>query len=230
MFGQETSPITPIGNVERSPTLSEINLWNKAEKLRDRCVLWSYLLRLQYSNIVKTAKFAVNKIEFSEDELPSLENRMKASLVDIENLRRIHCEVNGMNLGVSPNEKNDLDIVQPAPMTIGALWVPVAIGSVIIVGIIARWAYLEKEVKEISDKFNGILRRADQSLCSDPKSPMCQSWKTTKANGGYTKNETLIDSIKHSISGIGSSAATGIGFGLAVAVILFAISNLRRRS
>jgi hypothetical protein len=229
-FGQETkTPIKPVIQVERPPTSAELSLWEKAEKLKRRAVLKAFAMRLQYANVVTAAKIAAkHKLALNEPELADLEVRMQAAITEIEALRQDHCDVNGMKLGVSPSAGKDLDIVQPPSMTFGAIWIPIAIGAVVVAGIIARWAYLETEVQTISDKFNGVLRRADEALCADPSSPMCQDWEATKSGGGYVQNETLIDSVKKAVKTVGGFAGKGIGIGLAVAIPLLMMIYLPR--
>ena len=230
-FGQEApAPSSPVIQTDRSPTSGELAVWAQAEKAKERSILKAYLVRLQYSNLVKTAKFAAKyQIDLGEPELASLETRMQIVLADIEALRQNHCDVNGMILGVSPSAAgNDLDIVQPSQMALGLVWIPIAIGAVIVAGIIARWAYLETEVQTISDKYNGVLMRADQKLCADPTSPMCADWKATKYSGGYSKNVTLIDSVKNAVSTVGSIASKGIGLGLMLAIPVLMMLYLPR--
>lgn len=229
-FGQEI-PSTPVIHGERPPTSQELGLWEKAEFMKRRSVLKSYMVRLQYENVVRTAKFAAqNGVNLNESELPEFEVRMQAVLKEIEALRRDHCDVNGMALGVSPSASGkDLDIVRPPNLSLGAIWIPIAIGAVVVAGIIARWASLETEVQTISDKYNGVLRRADMNLCADPTSKMCTDWKAIKASGGYVQNETLIDSVKNAVTKAGSFAARGLGLGLMLAIPILMMIYLPRR-
>jgi len=231
MMGKETIPTAGVIQGERSPTSQEIALWNKAETMKRRAVLYGYMVRLQYSNLIRIAKFAKsNDISINEPDLPALEVRMLSALKAIEALRLDHCDVNGLKLGVSPSANgNDLDIVKPPTLSFGAIWIPIAIGVVIVGGIIARWAHLETEVGKISEKYNGVLRRADANLCSDPNSALCKDWEETKLSGGYAKNETLIDSVKNAVTKVGSFAAKGLGAGLLIAIPVLLMMYLPRR-
>lgn len=230
-FGQDPLPESPVIQVERAPTSNELALWDKAEKLKRRAVLKAYMVRLQFANIITAAKVAKKHgLNLNEPELPDLEQRMIVLCGKIEGLRRDHCDVNGMHLGVSPSvDGKDLDIVRPPSMSLGAIWIPIAIGAIVVAGIIARWVQLEIEVQNISDKYSGVLRRADQNLCADPSSKMCKDWKVTKASGGYVKNETLIDSVKSAITKVGSFAGKGVGIGLLLAIPVLMMLYLPRR-
>jgi len=230
-FGQETpAPAKPVIQVERPASSAELALWDKAEKLKRRVVLKAFAMRLQYANVVKAAKVAgKHKFNLEEPELADLEVRMQATITEIDALRENHCDVTGMKLGVRTSaDGKDLDIVQPPSMTFGAIWIPIAIGAVVVAGIIARWAYLETEVQTISDRFNAVLRRADEKLCADPSSPMCQDWEATKSTGGYVQNETLIDSVKKAVKTVGGFAGRGLGIGIAVAIPLLMMIYLPR--
>lgn len=222
-FGQEKPTETPVAvRFERSPTSRELELWNKAENFRRRVVLLSHAVKLQYNNVIIAAKFAKNRsVNINFSGLPEIEKRMSIALSEIEKLRLDQCDVSGMKLGISPaSDGNDLNIVRPNDISFGLAWIPIAIGAVVVAGIIARWAYLEKEVIDISEQYNGVLWRADQKLCEDPESPLCADWEATKLKGGYHKNKTLVDSIKSAVGQVGSFASKGLGIGVAIAIPL----------
>jgi hypothetical protein len=224
-FGAETEPIpaTAIVDVERPPTSHELALWERAEQLMRRCVLRGYIARLKHAQINAAIKHGLKYgTTISVPEMAELDSRLSTALDSIEQLRQQHADVNGLHLGVRLSaDGNDLDIVTPQPMAMGAIWIPIAIGiGVIVVGIIARWAYLEREVSEVTNAYNGVISRADMALCTDPDSEMCTDWKQSKTVGDYKKRDTLIDSVQGAISKIGSGAKTGLSWGLALAVPL----------
>lgn len=233
-FGQETPPKTGIPYVEgeRAPTSKELELWDKAQKAARRVNLRSYAMKMQFKNIVMVHKFALDrKITLNEPELPDLEMRMNKALTEIERLKDDMCGVNQLELGVQLSSGgNDLDIVQPESSTLSFGWIlPAVIGAVIVVGIIARWAYLEQEVSEISAQYNGILKRSDMALCENPDSDQCKAWEHAKQTGGYYKRETLIESVKSAVSTVGSVAKKGLGAGLALAIPLLLWMYMPRR-
>lgn len=230
MLGQETKQKFPLYEAERPPTPKELALWDKADKAARRTTLKAHRMRLLYQNIVQIHKFAAaRKVSLNEPDLPGLEARMLIALKEIETLKDYTCSVNQLELGVRLSEGGeDLDIIQPEPASLG--WIlPAAIGVVLVIGIIARWAFLEREVDEVSTEYNGIMKRADMALCADPGSQMCADWKHDKATGGYFKRETIIESVKNAVEKIGSGAKTGLGWGLALAVPLLLFMYLPRR-
>lgn len=237
MLGQELPSTIPFKPAERAPTAKELELWNRAQKIAKRVNLLSYILKNQFSNILFTHKFAqANKIAIDEPELPDLEKRMLAALTETEKLKDLMCEVSQLELGVRLSAKgNDLDIIDPETPAVqidGALgWViPAVLGAVIVVGIIARWAYLEGEQDEIIARYNGILKRSDIALCGvDPHSKQCQDWENAKSTGGYYKRETIIDSVKSAVSTAGKITGKGLGIGLSLAIPLLAWIYAPRR-
>lgn len=230
MLGQE-KPVERWIPVERAPTGAEKRLWEKAERLAKRTMLIAQMSRIQFVNIVNTYKWASdNGIMLDSGELPELENRMNNALDQIDFLQRAQGDVNRWKLGVSPSATgNDLDIVSPSEISLSGVWIPIAVGAVVVSGIIARWAYLEKEVQKISDRYNGILHWSDMYICSNPKSKKCIEWREHKTQGGYQKNETILDSIKSSIKSVGGGLSKGFGIGLAILIPILALFYLPRR-
>lgn len=235
MIGQEKpTPINaPIlyAEAERAPTAQEMALWDKAQKLAKRVNLLSYVVKAQYKNILLIHQFATDhKITLDEPELPELEKRMMIAFAEIENLKERMCETNQLELGVRLSSNGqDLDIVEPTDVTTLGWIIPAIAGAVIVIGIIARWAYLEKEIVEVTADFNGILKRSDMALCSDPDSQTCKDWEAAKSSGGYYKRESIIDSVKNAAAAVGTVAKKGLGAGLALAIPLLLWMYLPRR-
>lgn len=221
-LGQEIPKVAKYVEGERPPTSKELALWDKAQTIAKRVNLLSYIVKLQYRNILITHQFAVdNQIVLNEPTLPDAEKRMLEALTEIEKLKDFMCEVNQLELGVRLSSSGeDLDIIDPSQTNLSFGWIiPVIIGSVLVAGIIARWAYLEIEITEVTDDYNGILDRADKSICgNDPNSDQCKNWKSQKQSSGYQKRETLIGSTRDAIKAVGSGAKTGLGVGLALAI------------
>jgi len=235
MLGQETTTKIPFVQAERPPTASEIALWEKAMKLAQRTNLLSYAVKLQWAQIKLTHSFAQEKqVAFGEPDLPDLADRMFGALKEIESLKDLMCRVNQLELGIRLSaDGKDLDIVQPAEtgeLSFGQGWVlPAILGVVLVVGIIARWAFLEREVSEITAKYNGVINRADNALCKNPDSELCHDWENSKKSGGYYKRETIIDSVKNALVSAGSTAKKGLGIGMALLLPLLALMYLPRR-
>lgn len=228
MFGQELKKPIPYAEGERPPNDKELAMWQQAEDIARRAVLLSYVVKLQYKNMLLLAQFcASNKIQLNEPTAVDTEQRMLAVLRDIENLRPVMDGIRNMELGVRVNPNgSDLDAVQPSTSGSFGWIIPAAIGAVVLVGLIARWVYLEKEVTFVHAQYNGILTRSDTVLCKDPKSKVCADWKEIKASQGYEKREGLIDS---ALSTLGSAAKTGISWGLAIVIPLLVLMYAPRR-
>lgn len=233
-LGEEWSPKPKISVIttERGPNKQESDLWFRAQKSADRIIPFSHLLKLQYRNIILTFQFSsANNILLTEPEMADLEPRMQKILQNVESLKIAMGGVINLSMGIRvSNTGNDLDILAPQTEQSLSGWIiPIVIGSVIVAGIIARWAYLESEIKKISDKYNGILRKTDAQLCENPDSDVCKKWNLTKTQNGYQQNETVIDSIKSSIkTGVGV-IGRGVSTGLLLAIPLLMLIYLPRR-
>jgi len=233
MIGQETQSAIPYFPAERMANASERRLWNKAEKLAKKVTLKAYLMQVQWAQIKFTHAFAVkNEVNLGEPDLPDFADRMFAALKEIEDLKKATSGVNNLSLGIRLSENGkDLDIVKPKQETMSLGWIlPAVIAGVVVIGIIARWAYLESEVSEITAKYNGVIKRADIALCEhDPNSPICKDWKKAKAVGDYYKRESIIDSVKNAVKTVGGVAKKGVGYGIALAIPLLIFMYAPRR-
>jgi hypothetical protein len=205
-------------------------LWNRAEQQKERVVLLAYLVQLQYKQIVIASQFADQYgIDIGKDKMAKLEPEMLSLYSEIEQLRKLHCDVNGYSLGVRLSSSgNDLDIVESNP-SLGAIWIPIAIGAVVLVGIIARWAVLEQREQKLSNLYNGILHHANNALCADPNSDMCKAWTAKKQSGAYAENETVMDSVKNAVSKVGGAVSKGLGVAVMIGIPLLMLMYLPKR-
>lgn len=219
MFGQEIKKSIPYAEPERAPNARELALWDRAEQLGKKVALLSYVVKLQYKNMLLVAQFCkANGIQFQEPTAVTAEQRMITALKGVEDLRPLMDAVRNMEYGVRINAAgDDLDIVQPSNAGSFGWIIPAIIGAVALVGLIARWVYLEKEITYVHEQYNDILTRSDKALCKDPTSKVCTDWRAVKQTQGYEKREGIIDSALSTLKGW---AQTGISWGLAIAIPL----------
>jgi len=231
MLGQETKIWGYYPTPERPPTQHELDLWERAQKIARRVNLKALVMRLQYASLRQTHDFAVeHAITFPSYNLPGLENRMLTVLAEIKILNPYMAEVCQLSLGVRLSSSgNDIDIVRPTTEENIGWVIPLILAVIVVGGIIARWITLEQEVDDITTAYNGVLKRSDIALCADPTSKICTEWQHDKKTGGYTKRETIIDSVKGAISSIGSGAKSGLSWGLALAFPLLLWLYLPRK-
>jgi len=217
----------PVNDIERSPSSSEISAWNRVLENSHRVALIVRVCELQAMQLglagwfIKDRGIVINDIPLSDET--------KAAIEQLVVIRKEAQELRAAMRAVEDNilavrfESGDIDIVKPPDLTFGAVWIPIAIGVVVIGGIIARWVQLEQESNDLSDHFNGLIRRVDDHLCNDPTSPQCLDWKQTQEKGGYYKRETVIGNIKDAIKGAGSVVKKGLGIGALIALPLLAM-------
>ena len=210
-----------ITEVERKPTASELALWDKARIKARRVSLLLYACQLQLQNLYQASLFAKeNGVSIPEfpTELETHFLNLKKEAASILTAQR---DVENNVLAVQFNN-GDIDIVDPSQQ-FGAVWIPIAIGAVVVAGIIARWAYLEKETDKLEKQYNGLLRHTDNELCADPTSATCEKWKEKKKSGGYYKRTTIVEDIKDSIGSAVTTAKTGLGVGVVAIIAIVAV-------
>jgi hypothetical protein len=215
---------------ERPPTSEEISMWEKAEKIAKRVNLLSYIVKMQWLNIKVTHAFAKSaSIELGEPDLPDYADRMFAVLNKIEPLKDAMCKVNQLELGIKISSSgNDLDIVQPQDTSFG--WVIPVIGvSLIVAGVIGLWKELSDDLEEITQKYNGVLKKADALICKNPNDKICKDWENSKKENNYYKRESIIDSVKSALVSFGGAAKKGLGWGVALLLPVLALLYLPRR-
>jgi hypothetical protein len=227
-FGQEVSLVPTYAKIERAPTTHEQELWERAETLKKRCIMAATIMRLQHTNLTIAAQFAASRgIPFPSEGLADLEVKMLNALTTVDTLRRYHCDVNALKLGVRPSVNgDDLDIISPEQTGLGLPWVPIIYGIILVTGIVGTWIYKDKEIAEIIAKYGGVEDKADKAFCADPNSANCKDWTKIKNSGDFRKNTTLMESIKGAIGKIGG----GIGSGIALLIpLVVAFLYLRRK-
>jgi hypothetical protein len=215
---------------ERPPTSEEISMWEKAEKIAKRVNLLSYIVKMQWLNIKLTHTFAKSaSIELGEPDLPDYADRMFSVLNKIEPLKDAMCKVNQLELGIKISSSgNDLDIVQPQDTSFG--WVIPVIGvSLIVAGVIGLWKELSDDLEEITQKYNGVLKKADALICKNPNDKICKDWEKSKKENNYYKRESIIDSVKSALVSFGGAAKKGLGWGVALLLPVLALLYLPRR-
>jgi hypothetical protein len=215
---------------ERPPTSEEISMWEKAEKIAKRVNLLSYIVKMQWLNIELTHTFAKSaSIELGEPDLPDYADRMFSVLNKIEPLKDAMCKVNQLELGIKISSSgNDLDIVQPQDTSFG--WVIPVIGvSLIVAGVIGLWKELSDDLEEITQKYNGVLKKADALICKNPNDKICKDWEKSKKEKNYYKRESIIDSVKSALVSFGGAAKKGLGWGVALLLPVLALLYLPRR-
>jgi hypothetical protein len=228
-----TNEVTKISYVEaeRPPTSEELDLWYRAQSIANRVNLKSYIAKSQWKNILTIHEFAKeNQINLGEPDLPNIADRMFSALKSIESIQKSMCKVEQLELGIRISSNgHDLDIVQPKEQNFG--WVIPVIGvALVVAGIIGRWIELEKEIDDVTEKYNDIIDKADEKLCTNPNSKICDNWEKTKKEKNYYKRESIIDNVKNALVSAGKTAKKGLGWGLALLIPALALLYLPRRS
>lgn len=210
---------------ERSMTSEEHQRWNdvrtKMYRVRD---YWDSV-NAKLNMIIITSIFCKNNgIEITAlDDIGPIEKEFIETKNEIDKLTNLIHDAEMGYYGIR-YKNGDFDIVTKSNETVSGLGFPAiivaAVGVVSFVAILARWTYLELKTEEINNKFNEIIEHADSELCSDPNSEICKNWKNRKQQKDYKKEETLSQTIQHSLK----TAGKGLSMGLLIAIPLIAYS------
>lgn len=224
--------------IERWPTKSELKAWARYRERLDaqgRALLRVSLLSGQAGQAI----LACGRWGLPVADLPFSELNKAAETVRAE-WRRITlaaARVDSFELGLKI-EGGEIAIVAPASMPADQLaalkaglsgwFIPIAIGVVVVGGLIARAALIDSETARIEAGYRDVLKKADARLCADPKSAACSAWQEEKKAVEFKQRQGLLESLGAGISEIGGAVKGGLGVGLALAVPLVAFMLLRK--
>lgn len=123
----------------------------------------------------------------------------------------------------------DIDIMAPPDMTADEIaefqmmgFVLIAVGVVVIAGIIATQIIWNNESLKLTDEYNHLLEQSDNKYCADPASPTCAAWLNRKKAEGFKPKKNIIERLESGIKAVASSATSGLGIGIALAIPLAA--------
>jgi len=201
--------------IKTAPTIRQLNDW---QRLNSR-------LR-EVENIVYGCRFYRETIAERRNYLNSYgiylasNPDMKLSVIEKE-FGLLHDAITRANSGEygARWRDNDFDILlYDAPL--GAVFIPVLIGSVVIAGCIALLNKLGKEADETAVAYRSLKKEADNILCKDPSSDMCKNWNIIKEAKQIEVKETFADRLLN----VGKTA---VNIGLAVVIGVVALSIWR---
>lgn len=115
---------------------------------------------------------------------------------------------------------NDFDILSP-PATMGALFIPIMVGALILAGCFTTLYHLGKSSDELLVDYQKLNRAADSALCSNPDSDLCKGWQVVKDQQNIVEKESFADSLKGGLS-------KGITVALALVGVMLALSIWRK--
>lgn len=223
----ELTPVYPVPiesiEIERGATAQELALWQKLLKEFSNSSNALDSAGLLLENIYITFSFANRNDVILVSPDPDIEQRYYQLRQDFEKLKSAIRGVEDHRYGIMV-KNGDLDILQPPDTQMSGLIIPVIIGGIIVGTAIAAAIYQTKQSLEIAMEYRRIIARTDKTLCSDKNSELCKKWEKEKQDTGYTKNQTLAESLSSSVSKVTS----GLGIGLLIAIPAIAILLAKR--
>jgi len=204
--GLKRAPIT------RKPTALELEKWHEVLNANERLNDSVLTLDLTVECLITRSKFAAeNGLVLPIPDPEKLEERYLK-------LKKIVSEINQAVFGVQSREygaawrNGDFDVIAPDP-SLGALFIPIAAGIVILAGLLALQYEMGKASDNMKIEYKKLNSAAENFLCKDPGSELCKKWGVVKAEQKIGEKESVVDSLKSGISsGLKIGAALFVGF------------------
>ena len=213
MATEVSSPFSISLKWERGPTSREMNIWNRLLSQHHRAGQAIVACAAQFHCAVIVSQFA-KKWNISIDDIPAeLEQRFLEIKTKYDRLTRAIRGVEDHTLGVS-FRGSDVDILatsQESAVKQGFGALPLIIAGVIVVaGAVAVAYWATQNAIDTINQARALVQRADKKFCTDPSGQVCIDWKSVKADTEFVKHESLADTIKSGITGVGSGIALGV--------------------
>lgn len=216
----ENLKMPPRVPITTAPTVSQIGKWEECLRLYEQINDRVFAIGLLSECLNARAEYAAsNQLTLN---LPgALEAEKKRVLLEAG-----FSQVSKAVLGVQRWEyglrwrDGDFDILAPSA-TMGALFIPIAIGALIIAGCFATLYHIGKSSDELLIDYQKLNRAADNALCFNPDSDLCKGWQVVKEQQQITEKESFADSLKGGLS-------KGITAALAIVGGMLALSLWRK--
>src|SRR4030042_4102353 len=178
--------------ISRAPTPFEIGKWRELLTLRNSVNDKMFSLDLRVECLIARAQFAAeNGITLPFSPPVDLEQRYLKLRMDAS---KAFSAIDGaQNKEFGAYWRNgDFDILEPT-QTMGALFIPIAIGVVVLAGCFATLFSISKENEAIEREYKKLNVAAENYLCKDPNSDTCKKWTVVKTQQKIEAKETFGD-------------------------------------
>jgi hypothetical protein len=220
-YGFGETAATNRVKITRAPTAAELSRWqskviSQFDQLSDRV----FSLGLLSDGLIRRSKFATeNNITVSLPTAASAEQRYLTLRSDVETMRTALDAVRRGEYGVRARSDGDFDILQPSGQ-LGLIWIPIALGVVVISGC-AAWVYNHfQEVNAVIAQYQQMRNVTESVFCKDHSSPLCKKWEAVKKEENIVEQETFADRV-------GGAVQTGLQWGVPIVLALLALKFLR---
>jgi hypothetical protein len=217
----ETTPITIRAPIGAAPTVNLVRRWSDCLALLDAIIDKSFAIDLQSECLNSAAVYAASKqVSLSLPGAIETEKRRGLFRDGVYQFQSAVSRVRSWEYGLRWRD-GDFDILSPPEQQIGALFIPLMIGGLILAGCFATAYHLGKNADELLIDYQRLNKAADSALCSNPNSELCKGWQVVKEAEKIPEKMSFAESLKGGIS-------KGITAALALIGGLFALSIFRR--
>lgn len=217
---KEPLPVSKVLPVTSAPTAEQVRKWQQCLELYQEISDKVFAIRLQSECLNEKALFAASyQFTLNLPDAPKTEQRWFLIEESFLNLREAVSRVQSGQYGLKWRD-GDFDILSPNP-AMGALFIPILIGGLVLAGCFAAEYYLGKQSDEILSAYKVLNKAADKAICSDPTSEMCKNWQVVKAEKHIEEKESFADKIS-------GAASKGLTVALALVGVAIALSIFKR--
>lgn len=221
---------------DRAPTKSERLRWAKFTDQMDRCgrLIWANSARsMQLAQLLAAgSRFGISLLSMRKAD----EKKLLDSATEWKRIKKASGLVESYELGLQFFADGEISIVAPSNYTkeqiqalnLSGWFIPIAIGIVVIGGVVGRMLLVESENKRLADAYDTMIKASEARICADPSSSACKSWQVEKDSTDYASRKSLIEEITDGLSEVGATIKGGMGIGLALAVPLIAWMVLKK--
>lgn len=207
----------PISDV---PSRALVAQWDRCLQLMDEVIDKEFAISLLSEALIAKAIYAQSAgvtlpIDAALAEQRYLVLRKKASDI-YQAVSAVRQKEYGLRL-----RDGDFDIIAPSTQALNGLFIPLAVGAVIVAGCFLTLYHLGEDASKLVIEYKKLNKSADTVLCKDPNSDLCKNWNVVKAAQKIEEKEGFADSLMGGVS-------KGLTVGLAVAIGMLALSFIRR--
>lgn len=218
---EQPIPIGKRAPITSRPSAEHARKWSECLRLFSDMEDKTFAIELQHEALLSKSAYAAQA-----QYTLNLPGAMQAEqqLFDLQNtmysLRAAFYAVQTKKYGLRWRD-GDFDIIAPPEESMGALFIPLMIGAVILAGCFATLYSIGKSSDKLMVDYKVLNKAADSALCSDPNSDLCKGWNVVKTQQHIEEKESFADTLKGGLS-------KGITIALALVGGLVALSIWRK--
>lgn len=214
--------------MQQTPTKQQIEQWKKAQRLakalnmyvqalalRGKALNTAALIGQRHGIIIPGIDGWLMRIAKAQERDAKIQNTIAA----------IH--TGRLGLRGSIERPGDLDVMAPAGTpddalmdyyTLGFPWI--ILGVVVAVGLIAALVHEHRQASELRNVYKPLKNKADNLLCSDPRSGACAEWIAAQKEVEFEARKSTWEKIESGAKTVVGGAKIGLMIAVPIAALV----------